>query len=259
MKSLKDAVDLYRTLIAEGLSEFSYSERGQAIGRHLDDLAWRLSTKVALPRKPTDMSEAWQQVHGIDFADLIAEVEAPLVDRMDRLREVYRPAFESLAKYVDLVPEVQWREPTSRTAAAVEDVRKELKIKPFDRFEDIKIEPWQEAMQDRVNGMVRRLAEIQELGMHTALQETFIVGVDPDSEWTQISRARLEKMATLPVGEDKVGDWIMGIPLYDDPNDATMMRMKTADIYRAPNGPKIIEHVFGLSDPAATVDDNPTT
>jgi hypothetical protein len=84
MKSLKDAVTLYRTLAAEALSEFSYSERGEALGRRLDDVAWRLSVKVRPPRTPDPDFRTWEQMGWIDettdFAAILEEVRAAQAD-----------------------------------------------------------------------------------------------------------------------------------------------------------------------------------
>lgn len=164
MKSIKDALTLYRTLAAEALSEFSYSQRGEALGRHLDDAAWRLSMKVRPPRGPAPDYGIWQQVHGIDFASLISEVEAkeaPLVERSQRLQESYRPMFEQVAASLQHLDGMEWKSPVVPTQEAKEAFRASLNIQPFRAFDNANIEPWQMMLQDHVNDMVLRQAAIR--------------------------------------------------------------------------------------------------
>lgn len=247
---MRDIVNHYRTLVAEALDAIYYDERGEALGRRADDLAGRLARKIRPPRPdaPAPSLEGWQPMGWID-ADSLPSFAAFTGVVNNAYTDATQAYLDDIVKRM-VVPQAPMPEWASvRTAEAVAKFRETM---PRTSFDTSGINPWQEQMQESVNNMVDRLVEIQETGMRATMQETFIVGVDPESEWTKISRASIEKMATLPVGEDRVADWVMGIPLYPDPDDDTMLRMKTADIYGAPNGPKIMEAVFGLSDPADT-------
>lgn len=290
MKSLKDAVTLYRTLIAEALEEVANHERLENLGRRLDWSAYEWSRKIRPPREAPPVALDFGHFASVpSFLDLYArEVQghqADVIDRLanrlivgptsadvttalfkpkeDRAKQIFEETSAAWRPLLDKLGEgkVEWGTSEVRTAesmaAAQESIRKV--VPTFANFNIDGIEPWQEAMQDSVNQMLRRMAELQETGMRTAVQETFIAGVDPESEWTKVSRSLIEGFESKDVGEDRVGDWILGIPIYDDPDDPTMMRMKTADIYATPNGPKIIETIFGVSDPDGSVEDNPTT
>jgi hypothetical protein len=196
MKSIKDAITLYRTLAAEALSEFSYSERGESLGRRIDDAAWRLSAKVRPPREDALPAGLWQNVGwmdetGIDLGALIKEVDRHSADfarhyldnieasisvgptSADVITALFKPTEDRAARQMQemhdaIAPalaklgegKVEWSVPEIRTA----EMREIYAFPKFDlpKFADFSATaneiygPEFSRMQDMINDMVRR-------------------------------------------------------------------------------------------------------
>jgi hypothetical protein len=213
MKSIKDAITLYRTLAAEALSEFSYSERGESLGRRIDDAAWRLSAKVRPPREDALPAGLWQNVGwmdetGIDLGALIKEVDRHSADfarhyldnieasisvgptSADVITALFKPTEDRAARQMQemhdaIAPalaklgegKVEWSVPEIRTA----EMREIYAFPKFDvpKFADFNadgVEPWQEALQDSVNQMLRRQATIR-----AAYEQDFLRDVEAET------------------------------------------------------------------------------
>ena len=295
---MRDIVNHYRTLIAEGLDHVYYHETFEFLGTRIDDAAGRLARRVRPPRpeSPAPSLEGWQPMGWVDetadfraFPPFPASVMAPFhaylddmtqrlyvgptssevvgalfkpkVDQAEKMREAMQPMLEKLGEVLGDPDKVEWRAPEIRTAEAVanaqESIRTALNIKPFDvtATPDEIYGPAFENIQSWVNKMVRD-AEIAEFGFMTT---RFVAGLDPEAEWIDVSKERIEERLTAVAESPYEGAGIgsfYGIPLYAHPDDKTMLRMRREELVRNPHWFEILE---ALSDLDGTVEDNPTT
>lgn len=231
MKSLKDALTLYRTLAAEALAEFYLSERGQAAGRRLDDVAWRLSTKIRPPRPPRPDFGGFEHVEDLGaYQEVFAQHYKDLADAVaDRFDTIFTEGTSDIPdvfakQAADQRPLSQeWADRLTERLAAREQYAFPQVTLPS--FADIELQPWQERMQASVNAMVEkaRLAG-----------EGYVFGQVNHPEWIYLDRKALLEVGSVEVGPEHPGT-LLGVPLEVDPDNENLARLRAADLLARPD------------------------